>query len=390
MKILFIAITESIHASRWIKQISDQGWEICLYPSREGQYLHKSFLSLNISHPKIFVLDKSVYSGLFFKIYYKILKLIRSDFHERRLYHYIRKTKPDIIHTLETQGAGYLLLSVKKKWFEGKPFPIWWHTNWGSDIYLFGRLKNHKDKIREVLSLCDYYSCECERDVKLAADFGFNKITMPVYPNSGGLDIDDLTIKKQNSLQPSSRKIIMLKGYQGWAGRAFVGLRALSMIKEHLENYTLVIYSCEGYQVEIAAELFEADTGIKVIIVPIDTKHDDILNFHGKARISIGLSISDAISTSVLEAMTMGSFPIQSWTSAADEWFEDGISGLLVPPEDPDKVAIAILKALKDDDLVDKASAINWETVKTRLDYNDLKNKTINSYKTIMVNKTTL
>ncbi len=83
----------------------------------------------------------------------------------------------------------------------------------------------------------------------------------------------------------------------------------------------------------------------------------------------------------------MGSFPIQSLTSAADEWLRDGESGFLVPPEDPDKVADAILKALSNNNFVDNAARINWRTVRTKLDYNDLKQKTINSYKSIISDK---
>ena len=138
---------------------------------------------------------------------------------------------------------------------------------------------------------------------------------------------------------------------------------------------------------EIAAELFAIETGIELEILPENTKHEDILRYHGLARISIGLSISDAISTSVLEAMAMGSFPIQSWTSTAGEWFEDGKSGLLVPPEDPEVVAEALKRALTDDELVDSAYEINWNTVKERLDYDLLKEKTINSYRNIMDNR---
>ncbi len=65
------------------------------------------------------------------------------------------------------------------------------------------------------------------------------------------------------------------------------------------------------------------------VIIPEFTSHHDILQKHGQARISIGLSIGDAISTSLLEAIVMGSFPIQSWTSCADEWIVDGKTGIL-------------------------------------------------------------
>ncbi|MBW1897870.1 MAG: glycosyl transferase family 1, partial [Deltaproteobacteria bacterium] len=103
----------------------------------------------------------------------------------------------------------------------------------------------------------------------------------------------------------------MLKGYQGWAGRALVGLRALERCADILAGYEIVIYSASK-EVLIAAELFSKSTGVQTTIIPEGTPHHEVLKLHGKARISIGLSISDAISTSLLEAVVMGSFPIQS------------------------------------------------------------------------------
>jgi glycosyltransferase involved in cell wall biosynthesis len=385
MKILFIAMSDSIHTARWIDQVADQRWNLYLYPSQRTNKVHPLIArKINICLPFLLKDRGNLVSQTFYKFYHKMIKRLDPYFNEKRLHRYIRKIRPDIIHTLETQSAGYLLSRTRKKYYTKKNFPVWWHTNWGSDIFLFGRLKDHKDKIREVLIQCDYYSCESVRDVELAKDFGFNKTVMPVYPNTGGFRPDLLLNLRSEEQTCSKRKQIMLKGYQGWAGRAFAALRALSLVKDLLEGFSLVIYSCEGRPVELAAELFSLETGVDVRILPSNTDHDEILINHGKARISIGLSISDSISTSVLEAMAMSSFPIQSNTSTAGEWFQDGVSGFLVPPEDPEIIAEAIRKALSDDDLVDRASEINREIIKSRLDYNDLKEKTVNSYKKIM------
>jgi len=81
-----------------------------------------------------------------------------------------------------------------------------------------------------------------------------------------------------------------------------------------------------------------------------------------------------------LETMAMGSFPIQSHTSCADEWIVDGESGLLVPPNDPDVVEVAIRKALADDGLVDRASEANWKTLRSRLDRSQLKADVVRMY----------
>lgn len=63
-------------------------------------------------------------------------------------------------------------------------------TNWGSDIYLFGNLKKHKNHIREVLKNCDFYTCECDRDVKLGREFGFKGKIFKLESNAGGFNLE--------------------------------------------------------------------------------------------------------------------------------------------------------------------------------------------------------
>ncbi len=167
-----------------------------------------------------------------------------------------------------------------------------------------------------------------------------------------------------------------------WLGRAchcWVG--CVKLCVDQLSGYEIVIYSAEE-DVRIAAELFEQDTGIKVTILS-RTSYEEILKLHGRARISIGLSISDAISTSLLEAMIMGSFPIQSGTACANEWVVDGKSGFIVPPDDKDIIAKAIRKALKDDTLVDTAAEINLGIAAERLDQSRIKPQVIKMYQDI-------
>jgi glycosyltransferase involved in cell wall biosynthesis len=78
------------------------------------------------------------------------------------------------------------------------------------------------------------------------------------------------------------------------------------------------------------------------------------------------VGISDGISTTLLESMAVGTFPIQSSTACADEWVECGRSGFVVSPWDTGAIADAIYRAVTDDDLVDQAAAINLRTVTSR------------------------
>jgi glycosyltransferase involved in cell wall biosynthesis len=394
MKILFVAMSESVHTSRWIKQIKNQNWDIYLFPSYDNRGVYKDLNDIKICIPfykfkqKIDKTGLSKYSNF---IYTKITnwKINNSkDYYAKRLVKYINLIKPDIIHSLETQGGGYLVSKVKTEIFKSNNFPLWWHTNWGSDIYLFGKIESHQSLIKRVLENCDYYSCECYRDLELAKQFGFKGHILPVYPNTGGFNTNLINKIKAESNITSGRKFIMLKGYQGWAGRALYGISALQKCGELISSYTIIIYSNPtGEDIAIASALLSNKTGVKIIILPGNTSHDEILSYHSKSRISIGLSIGDAISTSLLEAMAMGSLPIQSCTACASEWFEDGVSGLIVNPEDPHDIERAIRKALTEDEFVNIAAEINYQTIINNADFEILKQKSINSYKKILNTK---
>jgi hypothetical protein len=283
-----------------------------------------------------------------------------------RLAWVINYIKPDIVHSLEFQLAGYLVDSVRQQITDGS-FPFWIATNWGSDIYAFGRLPEHAERIRGLLSRADVYACECFRDVLLAKEMGFKGDVMPVVPNTGGFDLEHCQSLRSSQL-PSQRKVIAVKGYQYSLGRSLVALRALERVAHRLHDYKIVVYSPYPREVvEVPARLMAQRSGLHVKLLHT-VPHEEVLRLHGSARISISLSISDAICTSMTEAMVMGSLPIQSDTACADEWVEDGKSALLVNADDSDDVAAAIERALADDALVDTAAAINQETAVKRLD----------------------
>ena len=395
MKLLIVAMADSIHTKRWLSLISKQNWDVYLFPTNSFVSVHPGMPAVKICRSRFlsFLINRfkargktrgnTGYSLLGNVDMFSRGELLRKFFPDRRisrLIGVIKKTKPDLIHSMHIQESGYLVLEAKKR-FKGH-FPGWLVTNWGSELNLFSRISFQKEKIKEVLLNCDYLSGECSGDLKIARDMGFKGKFMPVIPNSGGMDFEEIDrIRKQ--VPTSGRKNIMLKGYQNWAGRSLVGLRALERCADVLKDYKILIYCADKIDVIIAAELFTEKTGIETVIIPLNTPHSEILSYHGISRISIGLSITDAISTSLLEAMVMGSFPIQSSTSCAGEWLKDGQTGMLVEPEDPEDVEKAIRKALSDDDLVNKAAVLNYNVLKERLEYSRIKNRVIDSYKSL-------
>ena len=275
----------------------------------------------------------------------------------------ITTLEPDLIHSMEFQHAAYLVLAARDR-LEGR-MSKWLATNWGSDIFYFGRMPGHAHQIRRVCEAIDLYSCECHRDVGLAREFGYKGPALPVLPNSGGIDVARVQLLRDVK-PPSKRKMIMVKGYDHFVGRAMVSLSVLERFSDLLKDYVIILFSVGTRPRARAIEL--AASGILNIRVIDLATHDEILRYFGRSRLYLGVSISDAISTSVLEAMAMGAFPIQTDTSCCEEWFIPGESGFAVPPDDFETICGRFRQALTDDELVDNAAIRNFEIIESRLD----------------------
>ena len=98
-----------------------------------------------------------------------------------------------------------------------------------------------------------------------------------------------------------------------------------------------------------------------------------------KSRIYIGCSISDGISTSFLEAVVNGSYPIQSGTSCANEWVQKGAHATIVNLN-PEELLAAIEQALVDDQLVDNAAKQNLILAERELSSEVIKKQALTFY----------
>jgi hypothetical protein len=392
MKILVVGMANSIHTARWLAQLDGAGWEVHLFPSLDlsvhdaiqGVRRHDlgyALLAGGGGHAPEGSLawTRMKATQVASQFLDRAVERRRPGWRSRWLARTIRGIQPDIVHSLEIQHAGYLVDDALETISTGRP--RWIVSNWGSDIYLFGRLPEHRQRIRSVLAACDYYLCECQRDVALAENLGLERRkVLGVIPNAGGLDVE--AARRMAEGPPSKRRLILIKGYQDWAGRSLVALAGLAMCRDALDSYGLAVYLASS-DVALAARLLAANSGLPVEIIP-HCSHAAMLRWYGRARVYIGLSISDAISTSLTEAMALGAFPIQSCTACADEWIEDGVTGFVVPPEDPHEVASAIRRALADDELVDRAARENWMTVEARLSSIHVRDQVLAAYLRVM------
>ena len=360
-RILVICMFDSIHSARWLSQFQDQDIEFLLFPSSPHRRIHKNLKSLvagnSAASYKLFPLSR------FFGLPLWIAdKLVDNWFRSSLVKRAIKTFKPDFVHAMELQNAGYIAAKAMASKSNSKLIA----TNWGSDIFWFQQFPKHRDKLKHLLSVADYYSCECNRDVALAHSLGFQGQVMPVIPNAGGFSKEVLD-QKVPLLQ--DRKVIAIKGYHGWVGRAKVALEAVEAIAGDLKAYRLVVYSANRGTIKLANQIARR-TGLDITVFGKGKlSHNQVLELFATAKIYVGLSLSDGISTSLLESMAMGAIPVQTATACCDEWFTD--SGVKVTEITIPKVQDAILAGLKlaeNQSLSDK----NREIIRTKANAEDV------------------
>ena len=389
MRILFVALSESIHTARWIDQIADEGSDIHLFSATDSGP-HPTLRNVTVHSFYRQGSDVPVkQTGLRYPFrrgadrFKKVLEHVAPSWSSSpaRLARVIQTVKPHVIHVLEMQRAGYLMLEARQR-LNGYALPPCIYSSWGSDIFLFGRMQAHRERVKAFLEICDYYIADCQRDVRLAKDFGFSGKLLGVFPVVGGYDIKHMSQYRQEPI--SSRRTIALKGYHGgeWGGRALVGLQALSMCAELLRGYEVVIYSANK-ETKQAADEITRDSGFTINILP-QSPHDEMVKLLGRARIAVGISLTDGTPNAMLEAMVMGAFPIQSNTISTAEWIDDGRNGFLVPAEDPIAIGGAIKRALLDDTLVEKAAKINTRQISERIDRTVIQPQVIAIYNAVV------
>lgn len=382
----------SIHTVRWINLLKEQNWEIHFFssfpyavPNKEfpGIVYYDFFYNLKNDHPRGLIYRDFSNRKIILKKT-KINKWIGKGFrflglqknYQNYLNKIILKIKPDIIHSMESQHAGYMVSNfyqILQNQSDEKP--VWIHSTWGLDIDYFQHFPEHLQKLKVMFSKINIYISEGQRDIEYSKVLGYKNKTL-IFPSvAGGYEIDKFPY---NELKTSDRRKILIKGEQDSVRRGLVALRAIVRCKDVINNYEIIVYSC-AKEVKDYVQYINSKEKLNIQLFKSGT-YKDWLNLLAEARISINNNLSDGNPSCLFEAMLMGVFPIQSNTSIADEWLINGETGILVPPEDPDIIEQAIRKSLNDDELVDKAALINYNLIKEKLNYNDIQHSVVKMY----------
>lgn len=379
-KILIIGMFDSIHLARWLSQFENEKIDFVLFPSKKFKYANYDLLKL-VTSQKIasyrfakpyFVFKYIGFMDYFLVLIFKLLKLNLKLLFLRRI---TRKNIFNYIHAIELQGAAYLYDLLPEQIQDRTSLIV---TNYGSDIQYFQNIPEHQDKIRSVLSKADFYSAECQRDYESALKLGFKGKFLPCIPNAGGFKNE---IFELNLVPSNERNLIMAKCYGGTFGLGELIIDALERFLRNNTDVKIVMHSVTDDLLSKSKNLRVAfPNRVDIYTVREKIPRHKILDYLSKSRIYIGASRSDGVSTSFLEALCLGAFPIQTDTSCASEWIELGFFGSIIRP-DTSEIFTAINVSYFDKELENKR-AQNLENAKRYLSYELIQLQAIKFYET--------
>ena len=286
----------------------------------------------------------------------------------------IGEIKPDLVHSLEMQSQTYPLVKVREKINFN-----WAYFSWGSDLFFYRDDKFHQPKIQNALSKINYLFTDNSRDVNIAKEIGFSGESFSKLPGGGGYDLEKL----KNYIQPfKSRNLILIKGYDHWAGKAIKVLEALELIIEYIKKYNIYVYSAHDNVIDKINQLnSKYNLDIQYSSRNSEISQESLLDKFGQAKIAIGNSVTDGIPNTLLEAIILGAFPIQSNPGGVSEdYIKDGLNGVLINnPLDVEEISNKIQQALANDELLQNANSIN-EKISLKLSDTIIKQRVIDIY----------
>lgn len=367
----------SVHVVRWIENLSGTGFDLYWFDVLDRGRLDTSRDITQYTGWKTRkwprIRGEYKFSRIFPRVYGRLAGQLETTADEA-LAEIIQTLKPDIVHSFEMQHCSYPILKTMQKFPEIK----WIYSCWGSDLFYYKDFDGHRKKITAVLGRVNYLVTDCQRDLHLARSLNFSGKHLGVIPGGGGYQLQELLPFKWPQQQ---RKMILVKGYQHDFGLAIPVIDALRELGESLGGYEIVVFGAHRPVID----------HIKKHNLPYKVFHrnelspSQVMELMGKSLIYIGNSRSDGLPNTLLEAIVMNAFPLQSNPGGAtSEIIRDGHNGLLIhQPENVPAIKETILSAIGDQPRLETAAAANEIIAEKMLDCVKIKADIIKMYQNL-------
>ena len=387
MKILLIADGRSPITLRWIESMREDNIDVYLassYPCARPENISGFYLMpvafANFSHknsgpapagPTTAAPPPTTrkglvarFRGLFMRMRY-ILGPFTLPYYGFKLNRIVNKIKPDAVHALRIPFEGMLGAQLSAKY----PLAV---SIWGNDLTLHAKGSWMMGEItKATLRRADALAADAARDIRLGKLWGFSeKKQTLVIPGNGGISLSDIRLIAEDGLSglnwlPRDHHIIINpRGFRPGSVRNDTFFKSIPYVLAKVPNTLFLCCSMAG-QPEALEWVRQLKIEKNVILLPT-LKQTDLWPLFARAEASVSVSQHDGTPNSLLEAMSLGCFPIAGDIESVREWIVPGENGILIDPDSPEQLANAILCAIGNESLREQAAEKNRELILTR------------------------
>ena len=277
----------------------------------------------------------------------------------------VNKIKPDAVHALRIPFEGMLGAQLSAKY----PLAV---SIWGNDLTLHAKGSWMMGEItKATLRRADALAADAARDIRLGKLWGFSeKKQTLVIPGNGGISLSDIRLIAEDGLSglnwlPRDHHIIINpRGFRPGSVRNDTFFKSIPYVLAKVPNTLFLCCSMAG-QPEALEWVRQLKIEKSVILLPT-LKQTDLWPLFARAEASVSVSQHDGTPNSLLEAMSLGCFPIAGDIESVREWIVPGENGILIDPDSPEQLANAILCAIGNESLREQAAEKNRQLILTR------------------------
>lgn len=367
MKILILSDANNPHTIKWVKALCSKNIEVILFSL--SPLTHKEFKNIE----KLQIIDNCFQvttqdnsEGKLYKIMYlkSLLKLKKI----------IRNFKPDILHA--HYASSYGLLGALSGFH---PFII---SVWGSDVFSFPNKSIFHRKILEFnLQKADKILSTSHIMVKEIQKYTNKDIEVTPF----GIDLNIFKPMKVDSLFDENDVVIgTVKTLEEKYGIEYL-IKAFKLLEIKYPEFPLKLLIVGGGSLENNLKRLVKKLNIEnKTVFTGKVSFSEVPKYHNMLSVFVSVSDSESFGVAVIEASACEKPVVVSDVGGLPEVVENGVTGLIVPKQDPKKTAEAIEKLILCKSLRIIMGKEGRERVKQFYNWENNVNQMINIYKGLL------
>jgi glycosyltransferase involved in cell wall biosynthesis len=286
----------------------------------------------------------------------------------------IERIQPDLVHAMRIPFEGMLACEA------GPSAPLLLSV-WGNDFTLHADASPWmRSFTRRALSRADGLHSDCRRDQILAQAWGFSpEKPSVVLPGGGGVRREifhpgspDLGALQEHvrtamaELPEAADVVVNPRGFRSYVRNDTFFKAIPEILREQPDTHFLCPAMAGNPSAQAWIRRLEIESAVHLLprLTPLE-----MAAVYQRSEVVVSPSEHDGTPNSLLEALACGCFPVVGDIESLREWIEEGMNGLLVDPNDPQDLTDAILLALRDRGLRQRARSANLEAIENRADY---------------------